>query len=374
MSLLETQISNSYRVWYLGITFVTIYISVLLAVIFFSHAIRYKGKMIQRTNFAMAIMSFLLGINFVLNIIYPYFSNNEVNLTHIFYDSVAVSAVLSIYIVEPLYRSNRLFSILNGICAFFFFIIPIDSDLIVIPMILSLSFIIGAGLFFKFLWQKTGGKTQKHIKLFICFFILTYLGSGMNVHWLVDKINHDWFTILAYIVVLVGCMGMFFSLNSVEVFIEASWKEHLQGVYIISKLTNSLIYSKIFATDKNQIKEEQQNSQANPDSSHDLLSSGLIGINSIMQEITESKEQGISSIEKDGKFVLIEHLDKELVCFFTTKQMESTRYFLKKIRDAWKTYYSDESTDWTAISPDALLPMNKIIDQILSNEDIGGKF
>ena len=352
-------ISNVYRVWFLSFNFIIIYISFLLAIIFFTHALKYTGDIIKRTNFAMGIMALMLGINFILDIIYPYFQESDVDTRRFFYSAVSICVIITVYVVELLFRSRRFYIYPLGIACISVILLDPDSDWILIPLLLSIFFIIFALQFFQFLLLKTGGRTRKKIKSFMAFLLLTYFGSIMNVDWLVKQIGNDWFLILGYAVVLIGDIGMFFSFRRVDVFLEAGWNDYLEGVYIIDKISNKLIYSKILSS--NLLKSNT------PDS---LLSSGLVGINSIIKEITGQDSQreslqGIISIEKEGKYILLEHLQNELLCSIATKQMESTRYFLQKIRDAWILYYNNWKAIWKNDSPEFFLPMDSIIDQIL---------
>ena len=121
----------------------------------------------------------------------------------------------------------------------------------------------------------------------------------------------------------------------VNVFMELGWQQHLQELYIVHKKTLKLIYHlNLTSTFTDGVDTDKSETQM-------VFSGGIVGINEILKNISdsESKGKGVSLIQQKGKYIMMEHGQDVIVCFFTDKNMDSLRFYLRKIREAWETYY-----------------------------------
>jgi hypothetical protein len=156
--------------------------------------------------------------------------------------------------------------------------------------------------------------------------------------------------------------GSFYNLN---VIIETGWRDNLLELYIVNRKT----FKPIFYLDLRK-KEELVEPEKTDLEKVEFFSGGLIGIDEIMKEISESQSRGIkevSLIEHKGKIMMMEHTPDVIICFLTNKQLNSLRYYLRSIRDMWEKYYSKQILNWNEVDSEIFLSINNCVQRILED-------
>jgi hypothetical protein len=197
--------------------------------------------------------------------------------------------------------------------------------------------------------------------------IILYLGILLNLERFISVLPSESYIILSFFLVVIGLIGIYYSIYHVNVFIEMGWQNHLEELYIIHKNSLKPLYHQVLKKSESTLTTEKENSD-----SENFFSGGLVGINDILKQISESnsKTKGISLVQEEGKFLLIEHGQDVMVCFVTDKNMNSLRYYLRKIRDAWETYYCTQPIDWSDTKQEFFIAMGPMVNQILQGEKI----
>jgi hypothetical protein len=343
--------------------------------VFFLHGIQGKGKILRRTNVVMGITLFNFAINNILNLIYPYFSIIDIDLRKWFYLMVSWGTVFGVCIIEPLYRKNRTYSIIIFGTAIVNTIISPDSDYLILAIMITFFVILFGVKYLQFLLQKTEGKTKIQIKSVMFFLSLFFIASMMDFDWIQTHIPWDGLMVLGYFFALVSLIGIYYNFSPINVLTETGWRDHLESIYIISKITNESIFYKNIKITKNQINSPSQyQSSMQSDEINSIFSSGLVGIDSLIREITNSENSlsdmknnnQMTSIAKEGKYILMKHMPNVIICIIIDQQMENMQYFLEKICNSWDEYYGSQIENWDKLDSSTFMAMNVIVDQLLN--------
>ena len=140
-------------------------------------------------------------------------------------------------------------------------------------------------------------------------------------------------------------------------------------LYIVDKKSLQPIYH-LELNESNSLSEVE----AENEESIQFFSGGLIGINDIIEQISQSHAEinrGISLIEHKGKFLFIEHTSDTIVCIVASKNLISLRYYLRSIRDQWDNYYSNKNINWLNAKTELYLGLNALIHNILKDQPQG---
>lgn len=350
-----------FRLIYLGINSVIIYMALQLAYLFFTRGWKKDRDALEKVYIALGIGFCFIGINYSLKLLNHYVIDIP-NYQKVLYFSAAAAATFAITVMEPIFRKNRFFTDIAIIITILYAIIPPTQIWIYIPIGLTALILIFPVLFFIHLFRNTTKFVKKRIWGLIISLLILYLGIVLDLERNTGPIRTETFVIIGGSAVLAGILGIYLSFSNINVFIESGWRQNLEALYIIHKSTFKPLYTQNLLTAPN---------DSQPNNIAEFVSGSIVGIDAIMKDISQSQAQGtkgISLIESKGKYILIEHAQDAIVCFICTKNLEALRFYLRKIRDAWEFYYCTRSIDWDDASQELFGAMKTIVAQILEKE------
>jgi len=192
---------------------------------------------------------------------------------------------------------------------------------------------------------KRGGRYLKGRILFVITSVLVlYTGVVMDFRRVQIFLPSEEYIIVGYFLQGLGMIGIFSAFRDMNIFDEADWQNYVEELYIINKSNLEPLFYQNFKTGKQEMEKETLA----------LISGGLIGINEMFKEIseTQSGKKGVSLIEEQGKFVIMEHGQNVMACFVSKKDLKTLHFFLRKIRDVFDKYFFYQLTGWADIKDD----------------------
>jgi len=171
-----------------------------------------------------------------------------------------------------------------------------------------------------------------------------YVGVAPDLRRIQLQIHYEEWILVAYFLQAAGILGIFSAFREMNIFDETEWEKYVEELYVINKSDLQPLFYQNFRTGIQEMSKETLN----------LIAGGLIGINDMMKEISDSKsgKKGVSLIEEQGKFIILEHGQNVMVCFVTKKDLKTLRFFLRKILTVFDKYFYFQLTGWEDIKQD----------------------
>lgn len=359
------------RYWYLGLNAIIIFVSFEICFMFLKKGISLKKELVGTLNIAFGIGFGFIAVNFIVKLINFFISIDPLVFQKYLYISSSGVAALVVILIEPAFRKNRLFSIVSIIDVFLFTFIDPFSNYIIIAIGWTAIILIFPVQIFVYILKNMGDAFKKNFAYLLISVLILYSGITITMERNVALISSEFLYIIGHFLLIIGLTGIYFSFYEVDVFIENGWQNHLLELYIVHKNTLQLLFHKNL-TKSNQ----ESNIDSDRGSDISLFSGGIVGITSLLKEITNSKvreTQGISLIDLKGKELMLEYGQDTIFCFVVDKNLNALRYFLKKIRDTWEYYYCTKIIDWNNVNQNMFLPMESIVKDILERKESKSK-
>lgn len=354
-------INSPWKFWHVGLSGITIYLALQLAILFIIEGKGSAQELHGRLNFALASAFIIFAINASVKIANNfYFPDMELfeRITLIF-TSLALGLVITL--MESMVRTTRIFTIMSVVTIIFFCFVDIYSvyvwigfGLIGFSAIFPISFIYS-------LYKRGGRYLKGRILLLVFSVLIMYLGVAPDLRRIQLQIQYEEWILVAYFLQAAGILGIFSAFREMNIFDETEWEKYVEELYVINKSDLQPLFYQNFRTGIQEMSKETLN----------LIAGGLIGINDMMKEISDSKsgKKGVSLIEEQGKFIVMEHGQNVMVCFVTKKDLKTLRFFLRKILSVFDKYFYFQLTGWADLKED----IYKTIPQTLS-KIFKGKF
>ncbi|MFX1258365.1 MAG: hypothetical protein ACFFAN_10930 [Promethearchaeota archaeon] len=138
------------------------------------------------------------------------------------------------------------------------------------------------------------------------------------------------------VLLLTGLIVISLGVYEFPAFYEFKWKENLLGLFIINQVNNNCLYHHDFSerkfggTGKHYKK---------------LFSGGIIGIDSVLSAITDTRDEKISKIKQADSFILLEYENSfsyQIAYALVVKNdLKSNRYFLKSLKYQFESFYKE---------------------------------
>jgi hypothetical protein len=186
-----------------------------------------------------------------------------------------------------------------------------------------------------------------------------YFGVAPDLRRIQLLIHFEEWVLGGYFLQAAGILGIYSAFHDMNIFDETEWENYLEEIYIINKSDLQPLFYQNFRTGVQKMSKDMLS----------LISGGLIGINDMLKEISDSKsgKKGVSLIEEQGRFIILEHGQNVMACFVTKKDLKTLRFFLRKILNVFDKYFYFQLTGWADIKDD----IYKTIPQTLSKIFIG---
>jgi hypothetical protein len=213
----------------------------------------------------------------------------------------AVGGIIFAFMIERLYQKTfrtHYFFTMSGLSILFVNLFLLNSVYFTISVVTLLTIIHGfLGFFFVFVLRKTIGRNRLKILFTFLGCLMLFAGRIFDTEFVMDYISLEIFLILEYPIIFLGLMMIFLSLFALPVFNDVDFRENLEELYIISKITNEIVYYYNFRTFSNKMTEANQ-----------LMPGGILGLQALIRTMTQtSEEANVELIEQDEICLLMDH-------------------------------------------------------------------
>jgi hypothetical protein len=135
---------------------------------------------------------------------------------------------------------------------------------------------------------------------------------------------------------LSGFIIIFFSAVNFPPFYEFEWRDNLSRLYIINGDNNQYLYYYDFTKNPRKGTIERRRDR--------LFSGGIIGIDTIISNITDTRDQKLGIIKHDNSYVLLEYGTRPFNIIFALmikKELTSIQHLLKRIKNQFESFYRE---------------------------------
>ncbi len=220
-------------------------------------------------------------------------------------------------LLSPFFISSIFFAILNG-----FYIIRFQIIMI----------------------SKSVGSIKKKFKLFlfgtlISFFALIFaVFVGLGV---LPSVINEIFYFTGICELGIGFIIISFSVYNFPPFYEFEWRNNLLKLFIIDQKNKNCLYSYDFIE---KLKERNDQNQDLLYEFNKLFSKGILGIDTIIKTITDTKDKSINKIEKGESHIFLEYGQPPFSLTFVLivkVDLISTHHLLKSIKSRFESFFKE---------------------------------
>jgi hypothetical protein len=144
---------------------------------------------------------------------------------------------------------------------------------------------------------------------------------------------------LSFIAIVLLIFGFFIALVGLYVFPTLygfKWEGNILKLFIINQETNFCLYSHDFSKLKSELKQKDY---------EQLFSVGIIGIDSILSAITDTRGEKINKIKQTDSLILFEYgsgnLSDIIYALVVKKDLKNNINFLKAIKSQFESFYKE---------------------------------
>ncbi|NVM03659.1 MAG: hypothetical protein HWN67_15115 [Candidatus Helarchaeota archaeon] len=360
INMMLSQITPNQEIQFL-VYFAAVIIGIQLAIYFFYQYYKIQDVNLKLNRILLSFGSFTLLIvlgalfmnvsrHFVTN---PNFRDFFTRVGWIFAFSAPIG-FLSFIIVEE-FSSIMNLKIVKILTTLSF--IPIIT-VIVVPSTRSPIFIISiiftlSGAYYilnfqiKLIKKSVGSIRKKILQFFIGEIIsLTSLAFAIQVGLgILPPGLNEFVYYVGVAILLTGFIIMFFSANDFPPFYEFEWKENLLKLFIINQKDNRGLFYCDLSEVIGQIRSPKEiESDLTKSLREKLLTGGIMGIESIIARITDTKNEKINKIKHEDSMLLLDYGIKPLNITYALsvkKDIASHRHFLNVIKTNFESFYRE---------------------------------
>lgn len=246
---------------------------------------------------------------------------------------MAIGGILFAFFIERLYQKTfqtHYFFTMLGISVLFLNIFLLNSIYFTISVVALLVIIHGfLGFFFIFVLRKTIGRNRLKILFTFIGCLLLFFSRIFDTEFFFDYITSEAFYLIEYPLILVALLMLYISFFALPVFNDVDFRENLEELYIISKVTNDNIYYYNFRTLSTQMTEANQ-----------LVPGGIFGLQTLIQTMmSTSEESEVELIEQDEVVLLMDHSETIICILVVNNHFRIHDMILRKIRSQFEEKY-----------------------------------
>jgi len=213
----------------------------------------------------------------------------------------------------------------------------------------SMGLVLISGLYIAFLQYRIiqtsiGSIKKRFILIFlgeIIMIISLFFGARIVAEFFQYQ-NRDLLYIIGMILMFSGSLIFFLSVYNFPPFFETGWKTNLIQLFIINQKNNNCLYSMDF---KEFFKRDKHISDSILiDDKDRFFSGGLLGIDAIISEITNTKKEKINKIKQGDSFILLDYGTKPsfiTYALLVKNDINSIRYCLNDIKTQFESFYKE---------------------------------
>lgn len=401
--------ATDFKLIYIGLHFTILYFVIEFALRFILKSRDYDNERVKKLNLGLGVgFLYLIGI-FGSQLIYHYYLPDGMEISvnafnHLLLIIFGAMMFTCIAICEKPYTSRRIFTWLALATFIAFIIFPPDSEYIIYAFIgtaIVIMLPIWVGLK---LLRTTGARIRNRLWVLAISAFIFYIGCILNLELIIPYLPAAWMTLAGGLFVVIGLTGVYFSLHEVDLFVESDWSNYLIEIFIIKKKQMQLVYHHVYRENLDTLdgdkrsnakrakkakksgdgsaataeaqsdlaSRQKQNRQDKRTEDHlKLFSGGLIGVDSITKNISRSSQEnadGVSLIELGNQYLFMNTSNDMIFCFITSKNLDSMKYFLHKIRTMWERYYGNIDVDVILDDPTMYTTLDTIVQRVIAGK------
>ncbi len=343
-----------------------LYIVILieLAIIFIYQSIKKKEKM--DLNLAWGIFFACFGVVATLVFYQNFFMSEEIWATYEqiykLFSLIPLLTMMGIMeYISSKYRPKTFFilTIFGGIVGITVIYTPgLFSQALF--MIFSVLLIIFGILFFRKLISITSGAVKKNMKIFMILLICllgldTFKGENAirNVNDL--GVNVPLYITIIWLLQIASVLGLALVLFKIPIFLELDWRENLIQIFIIHKYNSVLIFHTKFH-------KSDSDPGAKVELNEDLVAGGMIGISTMLKEISRSS-QDLKIIDHGDQQIMLEHSQHIFIALNVKKPMKIYWEKIKQLSTTIEQFYFHILEKWDG-SLDYFKPLDGIVKKL----------
>jgi len=238
-----------------------------------------------------------------------------------------------------------LFDLIPSILIFFYDINSISVQISTLSTSISIIYIFYVQYL---LIKRSAGSIEKRLKLILLGEILVSFGLLLNREgaWFYPFLDNSILKIISLPPLLAGFGLLLISIYRFPAFYEFNWKDDLVKLYIIDRDSAKTIFSYDFK------QQEQDQEDLIPQydleslkASERVLIGGLIGIDEIISEVTDSKTKKLDKIKQGDYVILLNYQEISSInfvfCLMAQNDTFSINHFLKSLTDQFFVFYKE---------------------------------
>lgn len=176
--------------------------------------------------------------------------------------------------------------------------------------------------------------------------ILILIGNILNIvslfsilEFITDINRSEYITIIFFIgasLLIVGFALTLVGLYTFPAFYGFKWVGNILKLFIINQKNNVCLYSRDFSKIKSEHKQRDY---------EQLFSVGIIGIDMVLSEITNTQGEAINKIQQPDSLILLEYgsgISSQIIyALIVKKDLKSNMYVLKTIKKQFESFYKE---------------------------------
>ncbi len=143
---------------------------------------------------------------------------------------------------------------------------------------------------------------------------------------------------------LFGLLIILLGVYDFPAFLEFGWRDNLIALFIVNRHNFDILYSYRFKG-KEQDYQKIESIDSKLSESDNIFSRGIIGIESVISNVTKTEEKNIDKIRQGDLLILLKRGDEPIsnliIGLFIKREMKSANYILKQIKKRFQENYKD---------------------------------
>ncbi len=347
----------------IAIDAIQVFLAFQISVIFIFRVKKTKSNL--KINLGWFLVFLCLGILALLSVYKVYYLSEDFwiqykeILTILGYIPI-ISIIFVFEILFQQYKKTKYIYTLIGICVNIPIIIlfPFLQEMF-INFYIAIFFFFTVSFFYKLIKLSTG-----LVRIYIIIFVISFY-SLMVGNILADPSRYNISFFSSDMIILLSLLGKLLQISSIiiisavlfrlPIFFEVNWKESLIQIFIIKSGAGISFFNMKFQRASGEI-------EGRSDIDEELVGGGMVGITTMLKEISRSSEE-LKTIDHGDQKILLEHSEYFFIALLVKVEMHIFKEKLFQLRSTIEKYYNNILEDWDG-SLDYFEPLGNIVKDI----------
>jgi len=184
-------------------------------------------------------------------------------------------------------------------------------------------------------------KRQRLILIGSVIFLISPLIGGENARLILFPENPDILVLITVPILIFSMMIIFLGAYRFPAFLEFEWRENLIQLFVLEREEQKYLYFYDFTT---------KTSDSEDKSRVELMSGGIIGVQTLSYAITENQNKKIEKVKQGDSYLLFEYSDYERpaisYALLVKNDMNSARFFIREIKKNFQIFFKGILTQY----------------------------